>query len=127
MSVRVTNAKAANSLVCGSYGSGRQDLNLRPLDPQCARACAAIFCKRAFLVGFSERFELSSNCLPTDFELFPDIVLPQIGPNYLRRLVERFVLSIKSECLDRMVLLGEAPLRPAVYEYIDYYQTERPH
>ncbi len=40
---------------------------------------------------------------------------------------ERFVLSIKSECLDRMVLFGEGHLRTAVREYVAHYQAERPH
>ena len=41
--------------------------------------------------------------------------------------VERLVLSIKSECLDRIVPLGEAHLRWAVSEYIQHYHAERPH
>jgi transposase InsO family protein len=40
---------------------------------------------------------------------------------------ERFVESAKSECLDRMVLLGEGHLRGAVREFVDYYHKERPH
>ena len=40
---------------------------------------------------------------------------------------ERFVLSIKSECLNRLVLLGEAHLRLAVRAYVAHYNSERPH
>jgi len=40
---------------------------------------------------------------------------------------ERFVLSIKSECLERMVPLGERHLRLAVTEYAEHYHVERPH
>ena len=40
---------------------------------------------------------------------------------------ERFVLSIKSECLDRLVLLGEEHLRTAVGEYVKHYHGERHH
>ena len=40
---------------------------------------------------------------------------------------ERFVLSIKSECLDRMALLGETHLRRAVAEYVEHYHRERSH
>ncbi len=41
---------------------------------------------------------------------------------------ERFVLSIKSECLDRMVLLGERHLRAAVFDFVEhYYHAERNH
>ena len=37
------------------------------------------------------------------------------------------MLSIKSECLGRMVVLGERHLREAVSEYVEHYQRERPH
>ena len=40
---------------------------------------------------------------------------------------ERFVLSIKSECLNRMILFGESSLRRAVSEYVAHYHTERAH
>ena len=40
---------------------------------------------------------------------------------------ERFVLSIKSECLNRMMIFGEAGLRRAVTSYIEHYHVERPH
>lgn len=52
--------------------------------------------------------------------------LPARSPN-LNAYAERFVLSIKSECLDRLVLLGEAHLRLAVREYLAHYNAERPH
>ena len=40
---------------------------------------------------------------------------------------ERFVRSIKSECLDRMILFGEAALIRAQREFIAHYLTERNH
>ena len=43
---------------------------------------------------------------------FP-LLLPARSPN-LNAFAERFVLSVKSECLDRIVPLGEAHLRAAV-------------
>ena len=52
--------------------------------------------------------------------------LPGRSPN-LNAYAERFVLSIKSECLDRMVLLGERHLRRAVSEYVEHYHRERSH
>jgi transposase InsO family protein len=47
-------------------------------------------------------------------------------PN-LNVYAERVVLSIKSECLNRMILLGETHLRTAVREYVAHYNRERPH
>ena len=52
--------------------------------------------------------------------------LPARSPN-LNAYAERFVLSIKSECLDRLVLLGAGHLRFAVREYVAHYNLERPH
>ena len=40
---------------------------------------------------------------------------------------ERFVLSIKSECLNRLVFFGEASLRRAIAAYLQHYHHERPH
>jgi putative transposase len=52
--------------------------------------------------------------------------LPARSPN-LNAHAERFVLSIKSECLDRVVPLGEAHLRRMVGQYAAHYHLERPH
>ncbi len=51
---------------------------------------------------------------------------PPRSPN-LNSYAERFVLSIKSECLDRMVLIGERHLRRAIQNYVEPYHLERPH
>jgi transposase InsO family protein len=52
--------------------------------------------------------------------------MPPKSPN-LRPHAERFVRSIKEECLSRMILLGERHLRRAVTEYGRHYHTERNH
>jgi transposase InsO family protein len=52
--------------------------------------------------------------------------LPARSPN-LNAYAERFELSIKSECLGRLVLLGERHLRRAIDEYVEHYHRERPH
>jgi len=52
--------------------------------------------------------------------------LPARSPN-LNAHAERFVLSVKSECLDRLVLLGEQHLRTAIAEYVSHYHGERHH
>ena len=48
------------------------------------------------------------------------------SPN-LNAYAERFVRSIKDECLDRMIFVGQASLRRAVSEFMDHYHTERNH
>ena len=52
--------------------------------------------------------------------------LPARSPN-LNSIAERFVLSIKSECLSKLVPLGENHLRRAVSEYVEHYHRERNH
>jgi transposase InsO family protein len=48
------------------------------------------------------------------------------SPN-LNAFAERFVLSIKSECLERIVPLGERHLGRAVSEFVEHYHRERNH
>jgi putative transposase len=52
--------------------------------------------------------------------------LPARSPN-LNAFSERFVLSIKSECLDKLVPLGERHLRFAISEFVEHYHLERNH
>jgi transposase InsO family protein len=52
--------------------------------------------------------------------------LPARSPN-LNAYAERFVLSIKSECLDRLIFFTEASLRRAVRAFADHYHRERCH
>lgn len=42
-------------------------------------------------------------------------------------IAERWVLSVKSECLDKMILFGEKTLRRALREYGVHFHGERPH
>jgi len=52
--------------------------------------------------------------------------LPARSPN-LNAFAERFVLSVKRECLSRIVPLGEAHLRRALTEFVEHYHHERHH
>ena len=54
------------------------------------------------------------------------IRLPPRSPN-LNAYAERFVRSIKHECLNRMIFIGQGSLRRAVAEYMDHYHGERNH
>ncbi len=54
------------------------------------------------------------------------ILTPRQAPN-CNAYAERFVLSIKSECLQRMIFFGESSLRRAVHAYLDHYHSERSH
>ena len=52
--------------------------------------------------------------------------LPPRSPN-LNAYAERFVGSIKAECLNRLIFFGEASLRRALQEYSAHYHYERNH
>jgi putative transposase len=52
--------------------------------------------------------------------------LPPKSPN-LNSHVERFHLSIKTECLSRMMFFGENMLRNAVRQYLEHNHGERNH
>jgi transposase InsO family protein len=54
------------------------------------------------------------------------IRLPPFSPN-LNAFAERFVRSIKEECLGRMIFVGQASLRRAINEYMAHYHGERNH
>lgn len=54
------------------------------------------------------------------------VQLPPRTPN-LNAYLERFHLSIKSECLSRMIFFGEKSLRRAVTNYLEHYHVERNH
>ena len=54
------------------------------------------------------------------------VLTPYRAPN-ANAFAERFVRSIKEECLNRIVLFGEASLHCAVREFVEHYHGERPH
>jgi len=54
------------------------------------------------------------------------VKLPARSPN-LNAYAERFIRSIKSECLAQIIPLGEQHLRNAVKEYTEHYHGERNH
>ena len=46
---------------------------------------------------------------------------------YSNAYAERFVLTIKSECLNHIVPLGERHLRLAVSQFVEHYHLDRNH
>jgi putative transposase len=69
---------------------------------------------------------------PTNFETysyrwaFYGVRLPPRAPN-LNPFAERFVRSLKEECLNRMIFFGHASLRLAITQYMTHYHDERNH
>jgi len=54
------------------------------------------------------------------------VKLPPRSPN-LNAYAERFVRTIKENCLEQMILFGEDALRNAVHEFVAHYHLERNH
>ena len=52
--------------------------------------------------------------------------LPARSPN-LNAFAERWVRSVKDECLSKLILVGESSLRRALNEYVAHFHTERNH
>ena len=53
--------------------------------------------------------------------------LKKINGPHLNPMIERFIRSIKSECLNRMLIFGEQHLEYLVKEYMEHYHQERQH
>ena len=54
------------------------------------------------------------------------VLIPERAPN-ANAYAERFVRSIKEECLDRIIPIGERHFRRAVAEFVAHYHGERNH
>jgi transposase InsO family protein len=54
------------------------------------------------------------------------VLTPARAPN-ANAHAERFVRSIKGECLDRLIPLGERHFRRAITEFVEHYHLERNH
>jgi transposase InsO family protein len=55
------------------------------------------------------------------------VVLTPIRAPNANAYAERFVRSIKEECLNRLIPIGERHFRRAVAEFVEHYQRERNH
>ena len=54
------------------------------------------------------------------------LTLPPRSPN-LKAFAERWVRSVKEECLSKLILFGEGSLHRALNEFIAHYHSERNH
>ena len=51
---------------------------------------------------------------------------PVHAPN-ANAVAERWIRSVREECLDKLIILGEAHLRQVLRAYVGYYNAARPH
>jgi putative transposase len=68
-----------------------------------------------FTAGFRELLETAGTKM---------VRIPPRSPN-LNPFAERFVGSVRRECLDRVIPLGERHLRHLLHEYVTHYHEER--
>jgi putative transposase len=54
------------------------------------------------------------------------VLTPACAPN-ANAYAERFVRSIKEECLDRIIPIGERHFRRVITEFVEHYHHERNH
>jgi putative transposase len=54
------------------------------------------------------------------------LLLPPRSPN-LNAFMERYMRTMKAECLNKMIFFGEKSLRRALKEFTEHYHTERNH
>jgi len=81
--------------------------------------------KRYVLMDWDGKFCPAFRGLLKDEDAEP-LLLPPRSPD-LNAFIERFVKSIKSECLSRMIFFGETSLRRAVTAFLEHYHGERNH
>ncbi len=89
-------------------------------------------CLEGFLSGYRYLIHDRSTLFTREFRMIlgsggvKSVRLPVRSPN-LNAYAERFVRTIKEECLEQMILIGERSLRRAVDEFCDHYHGERNH
>ncbi len=54
------------------------------------------------------------------------ILTPHRAPN-ANAVDERWVRTVREECLDRLLIVNPVHLRRVLREYVDYYNRSRPH
>ena len=70
---------------------------------------------------FCEAFRITLEQVGTEAVRLPPRS-PNLNPN-----IERFMRSVKEECLERMVFFGERSLHAAVVAFLIHYYAERNH
>ena len=56
-----------------------------------------------------------------------EITIRQAQARILNSYAERWVRSVKEECLSKLILFGESSLRRALQQYVAHYHEERNH
>jgi putative transposase len=87
--------------------------------------CGALRDCRYLLHDRDTKFTISFRAIIKSGQVKP-LPLPAHSPN-LNAYAERWVRSVKEECLSKIILFGERSLRRALSEYVSHYHAERNH
>src|ERR1700682_534506 len=87
--------------------------------------CGALRDCRYLLHDRDTKFTISFRAIIVSGQVKP-LALPAHSPN-LNAYAERWVRSVKEECLSKVILFGERALRRALNEYVSHYHAERNH
>jgi hypothetical protein len=87
--------------------------------------CGAIRNCRYLLHDRDTKFTRSFRAIVASGRVEP-LALPARSPN-LNAHAERWVRSVKEECLSKVILFGERCLRRALSDYVDHFHAERNH
>jgi len=100
---------------CGRFGADRTDAH----DGRswCDVYAAGLICDRDRKWSHDVRRQLPEAGIR-------EVLIPARAPNANE---DRFVRSIKEECLNRLIPIGERHYRRAVWEYVEHYHRERNH
>jgi putative transposase len=89
------------------------------------QGCGILRDCRYLLLDRDTKFAESFRAIIASGQVEP-LVLPAWSPN-LNAYAERWVRSVKEECLSKVILFGERSLRRALSDYVDHYHEERNH
>ena len=87
--------------------------------------CGALRDCRYLLHDRDTKFTRSFRAIIASGRVEP-LALPARSPN-LNAYAERWVRSVKEECLSKVILFGERSLRRALSDYVDHFHAERNH
>src|SRR5204863_7981319 len=87
--------------------------------------CGALRDCRYLLHDRDTKYTQSCRAIIASGQVEP-LMLPACSPN-LNAYAERWVRSVKEECLCKVILFGERSLRRALSEYVDHFHAERNH
>ncbi|MFZ2138454.1 MAG: integrase core domain-containing protein [Xanthobacteraceae bacterium] len=87
--------------------------------------CDALWGCRYLLHDRDTKYTQSFRAIVASGQVEP-LALPARSPN-LNAYSERWVRSVKEECLSKVILFGERSLRRALSEYVEHFHAERNH